>query len=197
MVTVLVTKGGTAQHIHGSKPGNTEEKVFLSMMDGMMKKMEAVPEKSYASEVFMNGMIPHHQGAMEMADYEIHHGSNFAMLQLAKSILAEQEIEMWQMQLWLNAAVDPADTCRANSYFKNNMDRSMREMMTHLPDGDIAAGTDLAFALAMIPHHQAAIDMARAVIQNGAGARVLSFANRIIASQKIEIGQMLLFVHNY
>jgi uncharacterized protein (DUF305 family) len=46
---------------------------------------------------------------------------------------------------------------------------------------------DLAFVSGMIPHHQAAIDMAKAVIQYGKDASVKDLANKIIAAQEAEV----------
>ena len=49
---------------------------------------------------------------------------------------------------------------------------------------------DRAFLSMMIPHHQAALDMARAVLPVSRDAQVRTWANSIIKSQQAEIGTM-------
>ena len=83
------------------KKSNTKENIYLAMMDTMMINMDTVKMNRYADLDFMRMMIPHHQGAIEMSLYEIKHGRNFEMKQLAKSIIAEQNIEIDQMGLWV------------------------------------------------------------------------------------------------
>ena len=53
-----------------------------------------------------------------------------------------------------------------------------------------AGGADRAFLSAMIPHHEAAIDMARDVIAKGADPAVRALAEAIVAGQGEEIGRM-------
>ena len=67
----------------GAKRSHANQNIYLSMMDTMMQNMDTVKMKLYADLDFMRMMIPHHQGAVEMSLYEIQHGRNFEMIQLA------------------------------------------------------------------------------------------------------------------
>lgn len=80
---------------------STPKNIFLTMMDTMMGKMDKVPVSGFVETDFVRQMIPHHEGAIEMANEEITHGKDFNMIQLAKSILEEQTIELQQMKLWV------------------------------------------------------------------------------------------------
>ena len=66
--------------------------------DAMMQgTMDANPDIAFAK-----GMIPHHQGAIDMATIEQTYGKNPAMLTLAKQIKQAQTPEIKQMQDWLS-----------------------------------------------------------------------------------------------
>lgn len=65
-----------------------------AMMQGIM---DANPDIAFAK-----GMIPHHQGAIDMATIEQTYGKNPAMLTLAKQIKQAQTPEIKQMQDWLS-----------------------------------------------------------------------------------------------
>jgi uncharacterized protein (DUF305 family) len=53
-------------------------------------------------------------------------------------------------------------------------------------DGD----PDAAFVKGMIPHHQAAIDMAKVVLQHGKDEQAKKWANDVIREQQREITEM-------
>jgi uncharacterized protein (DUF305 family) len=46
-------------------------------------------------------MIPHHQGAVEMAKVELKYGKDAKLRKLAKDIIAAQEKEIAFMKQWL------------------------------------------------------------------------------------------------
>lgn len=70
----------------------------MSNHDAMMQgTMDANPDVAFAK-----GMIPHHQGAIDMATIEQTYGKNPAMLTLAKQIKQAQTPEIKQMQDWLS-----------------------------------------------------------------------------------------------
>ena len=50
---------------------------------------------------FIKGMIPHHRGAVEMAQIVLEHGTDPEVRKLAEAIIAAQETEIKWMQDWL------------------------------------------------------------------------------------------------
>ena len=67
-----------------------------SMMNGMHVKPTGKPD-----EDFVRMMIPHHQGAIDMAKVELQYGTDSELRQLATDIVAAQDKEIAQMKAWL------------------------------------------------------------------------------------------------
>src|SRR5690606_36307187 len=55
---------------------------------------------------FARGMIPHHQGAVEMARIVLEHGEDPELRQLAEVIIAAQEAEIAFLERWLEENAD-------------------------------------------------------------------------------------------
>ena len=102
----LVAVPAAAQHAgHGApaprsaqEPASTRE--FRAASDRMHRDM-AIAYTGNADRDFAAGMIPHHQGAIDMARIVLRHGSDPEMRALAENVIRAQEAEVAQLRAFL------------------------------------------------------------------------------------------------
>jgi uncharacterized protein (DUF305 family) len=72
---------------------------YMDSMQTMTKAMN-VPMTGDADKDFAAMMIPHHQGAIDMAKVELRYGKDPTLRKLAQKIVGAQEHEIAQMKGW-------------------------------------------------------------------------------------------------
>lgn len=80
----------------------------------------------------------------------------------------------------------PATDSASAQAYKAAMDKMHQAMSALEYSGD----ADVDFARGMIPHHQAAIDMAKVQIEHGKNPEMRKLAEEVVAAQEAEIKQM-------
>ncbi|MBS3849214.1 MULTISPECIES: DUF305 domain-containing protein [Devosia] len=90
---------------HGAMTGMSGAEMPAShAYAAMAEKMHADMAMTYTGDAdldFINAMIPHHQGAVEMARIVLEHGNDPEVRALAEAVIAAQEQEIAWMQDWL------------------------------------------------------------------------------------------------
>lgn len=131
---------------------------------------------------FVQTMIPHHEQAIEMSDLALD-GRGTAVTAIATDILAAQGPEIDAMRAILARWGEDEDEHAAHM--------GMPGMASQDDLADLAtlegAAFDARWATLMIAHHEGAIEMARAVLADGADPEVRAIAEAVIAVQKREI----------
>lgn len=85
---------------HGAMGDSPSSKAFAEANTKMHKDM-AVPLTGNADVDFVQSMIPHHQGAIDMARIVLEHGKDPEIRKLAEEVIAAQEGEIAMMKAWL------------------------------------------------------------------------------------------------
>jgi uncharacterized protein (DUF305 family) len=142
---------------------------------------------------FIEQMIPHHDGAIAMANLALEKAKHPEIKTLATAIIAAQTAEIQDMngwyQDWFGTAAPKVSTGMMGGGMMSGSGMHMggQEDMAALQN---APDFDKAFIEQMIPHHQMAIMMAN-MLQSGTNRpEMQQLAKNIISSQSKEIQQM-------
>ncbi len=160
-----------------STPTDSSASGTMPGMDHSTMNMES---NTAFDAMFLDGMIEHHQGAIEMAEMALEQAEHEEIRILSEEIIAAQASEIEQMQSWRSEWYpDLAATA--------GMGMEMGDMSI---SEDASKPFDQRFIEAMISHHQGAIGMAQMALDQAEHEEILALAEAIIAAQEAEIEEM-------
>lgn len=133
------------EHSHGAHTASTTsaESPFIAenaaAMDKMMADMEVTPTGDIDAD-FTAMMIPHHQGAIDMAVAYLRYGQNPQLRRLAQEIIIEQQQEIAAMRLATGQPLPPSAPAPTQPEASAAHDHSAMPKSTLSP-GPISAST--------------------------------------------------------
>jgi uncharacterized protein (DUF305 family) len=140
----------------------------------------------YSDERFIDAMVPHHEGAVDMAEVALKNAEHEQIKQLAEDIVSAQEAEIRKLKSIKREEF-------GSSRVPMDMGAKQMEGMGIMVDPQALADEDpfdKAFIDNMIPHHRSAIEMAEVAARETANPKVKDLAEGIVEAQKREISQM-------
>ncbi len=146
--------------------------------------------------MFAQMMIPHHEQAIVLAEMAENptSGASPEVTSLAAQIKSAQGPEIELMNSFLTQWDVPVVGHESMDHGSMDHGSKMKGMLSveELAKLSTLSGKvfDKEWMLAMIAHHEGAIEMARTVEQSGKNLEVQVLAKTIISSQQVEIDQM-------
>ena len=173
--------GGHGQMDHGQMGHGS-----MGMGSGGMARQMVMENGKYSDKAFIDAMVPHHQGAIAMAEVALKNAEHEEIIQLSRNIISSQQAEIEELK-----SIKQEEFGTSNVPMEMSPEQ-MRGMGMMMDPQQLANQKpfDEAFIDAMIPHHQSAIEMARAALENSDNPKIKELAQNIISAQQREIEQM-------
>jgi uncharacterized protein (DUF305 family) len=169
------SSGGMAGMDHGDMGHGSG-----SMFSGMVME-----NGRYSDERFIDAMVPHHQGAIAMAEIALKNAEHEEITQLSRNIISTQKAEIQELE-----SIKEEEF--GTSQVPMEMGQEQMQSMGMMDPQELANKElfDKAFIDAMIPHHQSAIEMARIASGKSENPQIKELAENIVSAQQKEIEQM-------
>ena len=175
--TTGMDMGGTTGGMQGMDHGSTSPEEDARRL--------VAPGGEYSDAAFVDAMIPHHEGAVEMAEVALDNAEHEEIRSLAQDIVDSQRAEielLGQMREELGGATT------------TEMSQGEMEGMMGMSEDPQALAEerpfDRAFMDAMTPHHESATAMANVALEESEDPEIREIARDIVSAQNREISQM-------
>jgi uncharacterized protein (DUF305 family) len=158
----------------------------MGMGSGGMARQMVMENGKYSDEAFIDAMVPHHQGAIAMANVALENAEHEEIKELSRNIVSTQHAEIEELKAIKKQEFGTSEVPMEMS------SKQMRDMGMMMDPQALAEENpfDRAFIDAMIPHHRSAIEMAKVANQESENPRIRDLAQNIMSAQKAEIEQM-------
>lgn len=157
----------------------------LTLLAGCGGSDETATEPASPDAGFVRAMVPHHQSAIEMARLAEEQAEHPELRALAQDIVSTQQAEIEELEAIAGELGVEAGHGGDGGHM--GMDD---EAMGDPAALDGAQPFDRAFIDMMIPHHEAAVEMAQDLLESTEHPQLRELAESIAGAQQREIDQM-------
>jgi uncharacterized protein (DUF305 family) len=173
--------GGHGQMDHGQMGHGS-----MGMGSKGMAKQMVMENGKYSDRAFIDAMVPHHQGAIAMAEVALKNAEHEEIKELSRNIVSTQQSEIEELK-----SIKKEEFGTSNVPMEMSQEQ-MRGMGMMMDPRQLSKREpfDKAFIDAMIPHHQSAIYMAQVAQEESKIPAIKELAENIVDAQKLEIEQM-------
>ncbi|MGV3548842.1 CopM family metallochaperone [Rhizobium sp.] len=175
------------------EPTPATEGAAKAYMDGMAKMSRDMTAAMTgdADVDFATMMIPHHQGAIDMAKVHLQYGKDPELRRLSEAVVSAQQGEISVMKGWLEKHPAPSGGTEHAQHTPSGMAyMTGMEKMNADMGAEMSGDADRDFVTMMIPHHEGAIAMAKVQLEHGRNAELRKLSEAIIKAQESEIAVM-------
>ncbi|PLS86283.1 MAG: DUF305 domain-containing protein [Actinobacteria bacterium] len=179
------TGGGMSGMDMGGTTGSMQGMDQGSMNQEETARQLVAPNGEYSDAAFVDSMIPHHEGAVEMAEVALQNAKHEEIRTLSREIVDAQRAEIEILGQVREGLGDATTTGMSQE--------EMEGMMGMSEDPQALAEErpfDKAFIDAMTPHHESAIAMANVALEESRDPEIREIAQDIVSAQEREISQM-------
>lgn len=171
LALALLPATAMAQGEHGGHDADT-----AAMMESL-EELRALSGEEFEAG-YVNRIIPHHEGAVEMAEMVVDRAPHEEVRRAAARIVEDQEREIEQLTSFLRDELG------------EELDRDERQAMADTMMGEIEdAEPEMAekmFLLMMREHHQSAVEMGGIAIEKATSGVIREQAEQMVRSQREE-----------
>jgi uncharacterized protein (DUF305 family) len=173
--------GGHGQMDHGQMGHGS-----MGMGSKGIAKQMVMENGKYSDRAFIDAMVPHHQGAIAMAEVALKNAEHEEIEELSRNIVSTQQSEIKELK-----SIKQQEFGTSNVPMEMSPKR-MRGMGMMMDPKRLSKREpfDEAFIDAMIPHHQSAIYMSQVAQEESKIPEIKELAENIVDAQKREIEQM-------
>ena len=171
---------------HGQMDNGQMDHGSMGMGSKGMATQMVMKNGKYSDKAFIDAMVPHHQGAIAMAEVALKNAEHEEIKELSRNIISSQQAEIEELK-----SIKQEEFGTSNVPMEMSMEQ-MRGMSMMMDPQSLAKENpfDEAFIDAMIPHHQSAIYMAQVASEKSKIPEIKELAQNIVSAQKREIQQM-------
>ncbi len=148
-----------------------------------MSREMVMPNGEYSDAAFVDSMVPHHEGAVEMAEVGLKNAEHEEIRQLSRDIIDSQQAEIETFGRIREGIEGPTMEMSEGDMSAMGMMEDPRQLANEDP-------FDRAFIDNMIPHHESAIAMAEVALRESGNQQIRRIAEDIVDAQEREIAQM-------
>lgn len=163
---------------------------YKNILEEMKCGMSEVKLTTSISDNFIEQMIPHHRGAIEMSKNLLRYTTCIPLQEIAIGILEEQTRNIEQMRAIQNMCGKRRNPGEEVCHFRQRMDRVMKVMFAEMGSACATNRINEDFMREMIPHHKGAVEMSKIALQYNICADLVPLLKGIISSQEKGIRQM-------
>ena len=185
--SLLVSAGASAQNRPPAPSAG--DRAMMGAMRSMIPVTAKTRPTGDVDRDFMTMMIPHHDAGIQMSEAQARLGKHAELRKMAAQDVTDQRKDNASMHKYLRGWKTTAGPVGAGSPSAAMLE-DMREMDRATGKMRMRGNQDRDFIEMMIPHHEAAISMARTEMRSGRDARVKKVAKGIFDGQSKDVRDM-------